>query len=73
MKHQTRLKTVLEESGIKQSWLAEKANVTTSALSVIVNGKSLPNLRTAQKIARALNTTVDYLWPLEDEDVDGTT
>jgi len=73
MKQRTRLKKILEESGIKQSWLAEKANVTTSALSVVVNGKSLPNLRTAQKIARALNTTVDYLWPLEDEDVDGAT
>jgi putative transcriptional regulator len=73
MEHRTRLKQLLDDNGIKQSWLAAKANVSTSTLNTIVNGKNLPTLRIAQKIARALDTTVDYLWPLEDEDVDGTT
>lgn len=67
MKEPTRLKKLLDSRGTKQSWLAEKSGINANTLSMVVNGKALPNLRTAQKIARALGTTVDELWPLEDE------
>ncbi|WP_206922807.1 helix-turn-helix transcriptional regulator [Alicyclobacillus suci] len=63
-----RLKKYLDEKGIKQAWLCEKVGISNTALSLIVRGKSLPNLRTAQKIARALGTTVDELWPLEEDE-----
>ncbi|EPZ52623.1 helix-turn-helix transcriptional regulator [Alicyclobacillus acidoterrestris] len=63
---QSRLKSFLEERGIKQKWLSEKAGITQGWLSKIVNG-SEPKVMDAQKIARALGTTVDELWPLEEE------
>lgn len=64
------LKKEILKRGLKQSWLADKAGINRTALSSIVNGKSLPNLRTAQRIAKALEMTVDDLWPLEDADGD---
>lgn len=66
MGHKTTLKKLLEDRGIKQKWLAEKASVTPAALNLIVHGKTLPTLRTAQRIARILQTDVDTLWPYED-------
>lgn len=66
----TRLKVMLAQMGVKQTWLAERAGVSPTTLSMIVNGKTLPTLRTAQKIARALGTTVDALWPPENGEAD---
>ena len=69
----TRLKQLLDSNGSKQTWLAEKAGINVNTLSKIVNGKAIPNLRTAQRIARALGKTVDDLWPLEEEERQDTT
>ncbi|WP_368780753.1 helix-turn-helix transcriptional regulator [Alicyclobacillus fastidiosus] len=66
MSEHSKLRHILDKNGIKQNWLAEQAGVNVNTLNKIVNGKALPNLRTAQKIARALNTSIDDLWPLED-------
>lgn len=63
----TVLQQTLEDNGIKQKWLAQKVQLSAPALNLIVHGKALPSLRTAQKIARVLKTSVDSLWPLEDE------
>ncbi|GMA50104.1 hypothetical protein GCM10025857_14610 [Alicyclobacillus contaminans] len=68
MKNKTRLKQLIEENGIKQEWLAQRAGVNSNTLSRIVTGRHLPTLRIAQRIARALNTTVDELWPLEEDE-----
>jgi DNA-binding XRE family transcriptional regulator len=64
----TRLKEVMRGSGITCTQLAQKCHVSPSAINYIVNGKSLPNLRTGQKIAHMLHTTTDYLWPYKEED-----
>lgn len=64
----TKLKVVLVEMNVKQSSLAEKIGINPTTLNMIVNGKSVPNLLTAQKIAYALETTVDYLWPYKPEE-----
>jgi DNA-binding XRE family transcriptional regulator len=64
--NKTTLKQLIDENGIKQTWLAKKVGITPPALNLIANGKTLPTLRTAQKIAHILHTTVDELWPLED-------
>lgn len=62
----TKLKMFIVEHDIKQSWLAEQANISPSTLNMIVNGKVWPNLKTALKIAKALNVNVEYLWGEED-------
>jgi putative transcriptional regulator len=68
--HKTTLKALLNDRGIKQKWLAGKAGMTAAALNLIVHGKTLPTLRTAQRIARILHSTVEELWPYSDEDAD---
>ncbi|WDL98203.1 helix-turn-helix transcriptional regulator [Alicyclobacillus sp. ALC3] len=65
--HKTVLKQVLDDNGLKQTWVAKRVGVTAPALNLIVHGKTLPTLRTAQRIARLLRTSVDDLWPLEEE------
>lgn len=65
--HKTVLKQVLDDNGLKQSWVAKRVGVTAPALNLIAHGKTLPTLRTAQRIARLLHTSIDILWPLEDD------
>ncbi|MCL6443917.1 MAG: helix-turn-helix transcriptional regulator [Alicyclobacillus sp.] len=62
------MKAMLDDRGIKQKWLADKIHVSPPALNLIIHGKTLPTLRTAQKIARVLNTSVDELWPYDPAD-----
>ncbi|WP_328702729.1 helix-turn-helix transcriptional regulator [Alicyclobacillus suci] len=63
----TKLKLWLVMNGIKQEWLSAQTGLPSNTVSRIVNGQT-PTLRNAQKIARALGTTVDELWPLEEEE-----
>lgn len=65
--HRTVLKQMIDDNGLKQSWVARRVGITAPALNLIAHGKTLPTLRTAQRIAHLLNTTVDVLWPLEDD------
>lgn len=51
--------------GVSLRWLARKVGCGTSTLCDIERGKSIPNVRLAIRIARALGTTVEKLW--EDE------
>ena len=62
-----KLKQYLDEHGIKQTWLCEKTGISSGAMSLLVRGKAKPTLENAQKIAKVLGTTVDKLWPLEDD------
>ena len=55
------LKEILEEKGIKQSWLADKVGIGNSHLSRIIHGV-LPRLDLAYKIAEALDLTVYDIW-----------
>ncbi|MCQ6275739.1 helix-turn-helix domain-containing protein [Bacillus sp. V3B] len=59
---ETRLKKVIAEKGFKHGYVADKAEISKSALSLIVNGKSMPTLPVAIRIARVLNETVESLW-----------
>lgn len=59
---ETKLKRVINERGIKQSFIAEKAGISPGTLSKIVRGESIPTLPVAIKIARVLETTVEDLW-----------
>lgn len=51
-----------EYNGVSLRWLARKVGCGTSTLCDIEKGKSVPNVRLAIRIARALGTTVENLW-----------
>lgn len=55
------LKVFREKKGITQKEVAEKIDVRIATISDIENGKYLPTLENAIKIALALNVTVDEL------------
>jgi len=67
-RYTTSLKRVMQEQGRKQKWLAEQLDINRDVLNRIVNGATLPNLRTAQKIAQILNVEINTLWPYGDGD-----
>ena len=51
-----------EYKGVSLRWLARKVGRGTSTLCDIEKGRSVPNVRLAIRIARALGTTVEELW-----------
>ncbi|MED1789210.1 helix-turn-helix transcriptional regulator [Brevibacillus laterosporus] len=63
---QSRLKEILEERGVKQKWLQERVGMSQSAINRIINGKSVPILKDAIRIARVLQLHVEDIWILEE-------
>lgn len=63
----TKLKMVIVQIGIKQTVLAAKIGMSPTALNMVINGKSYPNVKTALRIARELGVTVEYLWGEDEE------
>lgn len=57
------LQQAIGEAGISQAELARRVEVERSTISLLVSGNRLPSLPLAQRIAVALGTTVDALWP----------
>lgn len=51
-----------EYKGVSLRWLARKVGCGTSTLCDIEKGRSVPNVRLAIRIAKALGTTVEKLW-----------
>lgn len=51
-----------EYKGVSLRWLARKVGCGTSTLCDIEKGRSVPNVRLAIRIARALGTTAENLW-----------
>ena len=62
-----RLKKAREKSGLTQVQVAEKAKISEISYQRIEYNKQQPSLKTAQLIAIALNTTVEQLFPLADD------
>lgn len=56
-----RLKEMIEESGVSQKELAQKAEVSAWSISQFVNGHGLPRRDTVERLANALGCNVDYL------------
>ena len=67
-KHHKELNNQLEElrkaSGLTQSELAEKVEVSRKSINSVENGIYIPTTLLALKIAKALNCTVDDLFQL---------
>ncbi|GAX91263.1 transcriptional regulator [Effusibacillus lacus] len=60
-----RLKVILAEKGLKSKWLAEKAGIQNATLSRIINGKTIPTLDVAFRIAEALGMSIHDIWERE--------
>ena len=56
-----KLKELRRKQGITQAELASRIGVVESAISLYESGKREPDISTLIKIAKCLNTTVDYL------------
>ncbi|MCA1025692.1 helix-turn-helix domain-containing protein [Cytobacillus kochii] len=63
-----RIKVKLAELNKKQKELCEELDVTKQTLNSWVNGRSMPTLESAFKIAYILDCTVDELFEYIDED-----
>jgi transcriptional regulator with XRE-family HTH domain len=61
-----KLKKVLNERGITQKELAQKANITEAYVSQLLSYQKTPTIQVVNKIALALNVPVSYF--LEDND-----
>ena len=57
-----KLRELREYHGISQSELARQVGVGKTTIGEAERGDRLPNVVTAIRIARALNTTVEELW-----------
>jgi len=56
-----RIKEVLEEKGIKQTWLAEKLGKSFSIVNAYVCNRRQPSLETLFQIAEVLGVNVEEL------------
>lgn len=62
-----RIMNLLNQKNMSQKQLAEKANVTESAISHYLKGDRVPRSVVVERIADALGTSVDYLLRGDDE------
>ena len=57
-----RIKSIREKVKLTQHELYEKTGISTTQLSAYENGKKSIGLQTIAKIAKALGTTIDYIY-----------
>lgn len=65
-----RLKTLLRDRNLRHESLASTVGVSRQSMSMYINGKAMPSIRIARRIARALNCDirdlVDFDYVLRD-------
>lgn len=67
-----RIKEVLEEKGIKQTWLAEKLGKSYNMVNGYVQNRQQPRLEVLYEIARILDVEVkDLLIEIKKDDTNG--
>lgn len=54
-----KLKRLLDQRGMTQKELAQKAGITEAAVSRYIHGTRVPKMPTAVHIAKALNVSLD--------------
>ncbi|EJR66517.1 hypothetical protein IIO_01133 [Bacillus cereus VD115] len=59
------LKEILDNRGMKYSFVAKKANIASSTMSALVKG-GLPTLPVAYRIAKVLDMRLEDIW-IEDD------
>jgi len=63
------MKEMRINKGLKQKDLAELTGLSAAAISIFENGKAIPSMNSAYKIARVLDTSIEELFSL---DIDST-
>ena len=64
-----RIKEVLDEKGISQTWLAKKLNKSFNTVNAYVCNRTQPNLETLREIANILDVDFNKLiCPIEKDD-----
>ena len=58
------IKKIAYEKGLKITFLIKKIGLSSSSFYDIVNGKAIPSLLNARKIAFALDSTIDEVFPI---------
>lgn len=53
-----RLKEILDERGIKQSWLAEQVGITRQTMSNLIKNRYTTSMEIAFKISKILNMEI---------------
>ena len=56
-----RIKEVLEEKGIKQTWLADRLGKSFNTVNSYVQNRQQPRLEVLDEIAKILNVTIKDL------------
>lgn len=65
MQVKNRLKEILDERGMKQNFVAEKAGITRQTFSNLVNNRFNPSLELAFKICNVLELSLDQVFYYE--------
>ncbi|ENZ31877.1 MULTISPECIES: helix-turn-helix transcriptional regulator [Clostridium] len=60
-----KIKEFITKKGLKVMFVIEKVGLSTSSFYEIMNGKAVPSLKNARKIAEVLNVSLDELFPEE--------
>lgn len=60
-----KIKEFITKKGLKVMFVIEKVGLSTSSFYEIMNGKAVPSLKNARKIAEVLNISLDELFPEE--------
>lgn len=61
-----KLREILDERGIKNIWIANKAGINNSTIGNIIKNRHNPNVEVAIRIAKALDMKVEALWEIDD-------
>lgn len=62
-----RLNEIKNEQGWTQKWLAEKVGISSTSMSAIINGESIPKLKIALRIGKIVGKPVEEIWIEENE------
>jgi putative transcriptional regulator len=62
----SKLKDIIEERGIKITWLSDKSGVSRNTIHTYING-GVPALDKAYAIAKALELSVYEIWKDEED------
>ncbi len=61
-----KIKETIQKKGMKTTYVIEKVGLSTSSFYEIMNGKAVPSLMNARKIADVLEVPLDKLFPEDD-------
>lgn len=62
-----KLRQVIRDRGLKQTWVADTAGMPYSTLQSILDDKRVPSADNVAKVASALGISADWLLGLKDE------